>query len=282
MANYIHLFENNKEFNNSSKVSIPNVSFVENLDLVSYNKYSNTMLLSKPLTFKFLSDGTFEIKRSSSSTQIYFSFRYTHKRGTEILSNNVSASVVFTKEVLKNDEISITASSTPVFYDDYYGYIYFGGTAKCIMYGNFSSLFTSNYNGSNSWSLSTNCTSLFRGYDKLDIDPNNFNFGRISNITSTGIFRNCFMNCTSLTNFPILPFKTLPEHAYDNMFKGCKKLKKITALFTTDISDTDLYTKGWLDGVSEKGTFIKSRNATWENRGPNGIPENWNVGKYID
>ena len=59
------------------------------------------------------------------------------------------------------------------------------------------------------------------------------------------------------------------------MFSGCTSLNRVKVLFTTTPSDH--YTSNWLSGVSSTGTFVKSRDATWNVRGDSGIPEGWTI-----
>ena len=66
-----------------------------------------------------------------------------------------------------------------------------------------------------------------------------------------------FYDCTNLVNAPELPATTLAEGCYLNMFYDCTKLNYIKMLAT--------------------GTFVKSKDATWDVRGVNGIPEGWTV-----
>ena len=84
-----------------------------------------------------------------------------------------------------------------------------------------------------------------------------------------------FNRCTSLTTAPELPATTLAESCYAFMFSGCRRLNYIKALFTTTPNDT--YTKGWVSSVASTGTFVKSKDATWDVTGVNGVPEGWTV-----
>lgn len=84
-----------------------------------------------------------------------------------------------------------------------------------------------------------------------------------------------FSGCTSLTKAPELPAASLAEFCYEGMFNGCTKLNYVKALFTTTPSDD--YTENWLHGVSSTGTFVKSKDATWNVSGTNGIPSGWTV-----
>ena len=85
-----------------------------------------------------------------------------------------------------------------------------------------------------------------------------------------GMFYNC-----EFTTAPDLPAKDLELDCYTEMFYGCYNLNSIKAVFTTEPSDT--YTGNWLSGVASTGTFVKSKDATWNVTGVNGVPEGWTV-----
>jgi hypothetical protein len=88
-------------------------------------------------------------------------------------------------------------------------------------------------------------------------------------------YNRMFASCTSLTTAPILPALNLDYSCYAAMFRGCTKLNYIKALFTTKPSTS--YTSGWVDNVASNGTFVKNSAATWNVRGDDGIPNNWNI-----
>ena len=83
-----------------------------------------------------------------------------------------------------------------------------------------------------------------------------------------------FSGCTSLTTAPDLPATTLATECYSYMFSGCGSLTYIKML-ATDISASSCLSS-WVYGVSDKGTFVKSRSATWDVRA-SGVPEGWTV-----
>ena len=84
-----------------------------------------------------------------------------------------------------------------------------------------------------------------------------------------------FYGCTELTSAPELPAKTLAYHCYQEMFHSCVKLNYIKALFTTTPSSD--YTANWVSGVAANGTFVKSKDATWNVWWENGVPAGWTV-----
>ncbi len=89
-----------------------------------------------------------------------------------------------------------------------------------------------------------------------------------------GCYAEMFMNCTSLTQAPELLATTLAPYCYVEMFSCCSNLNYVKALFT-DISAQGCL-NSWLNNVSPTGTFIKSKDATWNNTDAN-IPSGWTV-----
>ena len=85
-----------------------------------------------------------------------------------------------------------------------------------------------------------------------------------------------FSGCISLTTAPELLATILVGDCYGRMFQGCSNLNYIKALFTTNPAG-DSYTNNWVYGVSDTGTFVKSKDATWNVIGIDGIPEGWTV-----
>ena len=89
-----------------------------------------------------------------------------------------------------------------------------------------------------------------------------------------GCYSSMFFGCTNLTTAPDLPATTLATECYSYMFSGCGSLNYIKML-ATDISASSCLSS-WVYGVSDKGTFVKSRSATWDVRA-SGVPEGWTV-----
>ena len=81
-----------------------------------------------------------------------------------------------------------------------------------------------------------------------------------------------FEGCTSLTQAPELPAKTLTEGCYKWMFSKCEKLSRIKVAFT----DWGTGTYYWIEGVAENGTFICPKKLQIKH-GENFIPEGWNI-----
>ncbi len=84
-----------------------------------------------------------------------------------------------------------------------------------------------------------------------------------------------FQFCNNLTTAPDLPATALDmDRCYNYMFDQCSSLNYVKALFT---NTPGTYTFSWLNGVSTSGTFVKSKDATWNVTGTSGIPSGWTV-----
>lgn len=82
---------------------------------------------------------------------------------------------------------------------------------------------------------------------------------------------------TSITIVPVLPAITLATSCYQDMFRDCKSIRWIKALFTTTPSNS--YTPNWLNAARNNAdcTFVKNENATWTTTGVNAVPTKWVV-----
>ena len=88
-------------------------------------------------------------------------------------------------------------------------------------------------------------------------------------------YNRMFEGCTSLAEAPALPAMEFVKSCYAWMFSGCTSLNYVKALFTDEPSKES--TQNWLRNVSPTGTFVKSKDAKWDVRGDDGIPEGWTV-----
>ena len=92
-------------------------------------------------------------------------------------------------------------------------------------------------------------------------------------------YANMFRQCR-ITNSPELPATKLSSKCYENMFMFCGNLNYIKANFTTKPSTS--YTKDWLYGVEETGTFVANTSATWTTtieRNESTVPTGWTIEK---
>lgn len=101
-------------------------------------------------------------------------------------------------------------------------------------------------------------------------------------LPATTLAPQCYNNMFAITGIkkaPDLPAEDLVRSCYNYMFFGCEVLAQITARFIT--TPSVYYTDSWVDGVNDKGTFIKNPEATWEVVGKHGVPSGWIV-KFED
>lgn len=110
--------------------------------------------------------------------------------------------------------------------------------------------------------------SMFRNCTSLVVAPA---------ISATSLGSDCcrrmFQGCVELVTGPILLSQNLTTRCYYDMFRECQKLSSLTCVATNPNSD---YTKNWLEGASQSGTFTKKAGVTWE-RSTSGIPNGWTV-----
>lgn len=79
-------------------------------------------------------------------------------------------------------------------------------------------------------------------------------------------YTSMFSGCSKLEKAPILPAETLVQGCYMNIFYNCSKLNYIKAMFTNaDPSSVSQAINYWVYNVTSSGTFVKNKNATWEN-----------------
>ena len=96
---------------------------------------------------------------------------------------------------------------------------------------------------------------------------------------SNSCYANMFRQCR-ITTAPELPATKLASKCYENMFMFCGNLNYIKANFTTKPSTS--YTKDWLYGVAETGTFVANPSATWTTsitRNESTVPSGWTIEK---
>ena len=88
-----------------------------------------------------------------------------------------------------------------------------------------------------------------------------------------GCYGRMFQNCISLIKAPDLLAINLGYKSYAYMFNGCSNLNYIKMLGRTLTNHAD----HWVDGVAETGTFVKNKNAEWNDFGVSAVPEGWIV-----
>lgn len=125
---------------------------------------------------------------------------------------------------------------------------------------------------------SINCVGMFKGCISLVSAPT-------LPFTYIG-YQDClwmFEGCTSLQRVE-LPALRVGGYGYFEMFKGCSNLNYVKAMFTNKPTKTDDYSiynanqiTGWLDGVSETGTFVKNPDAQWDAVEDEVVPSGWTI-----
>lgn len=88
-------------------------------------------------------------------------------------------------------------------------------------------------------------------------------------------YESMFQDCINLTKINELPAEILVKCCYYDMFNGCSNLNYIKCLATN--INASYCTLNWVNDVSSTGTFIKSKDLSFSDIGPSGIPAGWEV-----
>lgn len=101
------------------------------------------------------------------------------------------------------------------------------------------------------------------------------NFENQTQIPGRAFFRT-FEYCEGLTKAPdILAYEAISK-AFYNCFKGCTKLSYVKCLVEqTYATGQDFPFYGWLNNVSQTGTFVRSISAGWQDGDV--IPSGWTI-----
>ena len=87
-------------------------------------------------------------------------------------------------------------------------------------------------------------------------------------------YQEMFKDCSHLKTAPLLPALSLTTECYKEMFRNCRELNYVEAMFLV-VENGGL--TDWLKGVSDKGTFVKNKDAKWTKNQDAGIPYGWNL-----
>lgn len=136
-----------------------------------------------------------------------------------------------------------------------------GTTAEFNLSGNLSSLMRGTPDGTG------DLTDLF-GHTKVHSAENLI----MPDLTKVSV--NYLFAYSSLETAPELPVAYVPDGAYNHMFYGCSSLNYIHCEM---LSGTTGDTYEWVKNVASAGTFVRNENATFWERGINGIPVGWIV-----
>lgn len=223
---------------------------------IDYNKTEEEKLLSTPLTFEILTNGT--IKWVGNGVTI----EYSKNGGTWTSITSASSSSAPTISVSTGDSVSFRGEN----WSHGYGGVDTGqfavDSAEFNIKGNISSMlipenfdtYQSTLPGLGFNNFFKNCTTLISA-EKLilpakDLGPlagtySSMFEGCTSLIkapalpaTNIGLmcYESMFKNCSSLINAPKLPATTLKDYCYDNMFYNCTSLEKAPDLLATTLA----------------------------------------------
>lgn len=199
---------------------------------------------------------------------VYFSFPYDLEykidEGDWILLSSESLSDPITKGSRMSIRGNVTNNSTIIKTFNIKGLCKIGGDLKSLSYKDLAK-YVSITTNSQYYRLFKDCTTIIEAESDL--------------LSATTLDSYCyaymFEGCTGLIKAPELPATTLAMYCYNSMFKGCTNLNYIKML-ATDISAYNCL-NDWVYGVSPTGTFVKSKDATWDRTGDDGVPTGWTV-----
>ena len=240
MAEYLHLFETEEEFQEarSDNYKEPWVSVtVENDNRVDFNKSEYEKLPETPLTFEITSNGnikwTLYNPYNAPSTARTIEYKKNDGEWTSITATTGGTEI----GVVSGDAVQFRGN-VPTFGAGGPGIgvtnCFSGSTAEFNVKGNIMSL-------TDSEGFST-ATTLSSGYTFLAF------FGGCTGLTdasqiilpattlANSCYQNMFQGCTNLTSAPALPATTLAEACYQNMFSGCTSLTKAPELPATTLA----------------------------------------------
>ena len=317
MARYLHLFENEDDYNaarlNDYKepwVSATNLGGGEATPpyRVDYNKSEYEKLLEKlletPLTFEIVCGGTLYWYNSGNTGDIKtIEYKLNDGEWTEITSskdNDGSGTTIAT--VITGDIIKFRGNNDTYcnFYADRYSC--FRNTSDCYFYayGNIMSLI--NYNNFKTNKKLTRDSTFAYLFNNTGIMSHPVKKLLLPATALAGhCYRGMFQGCTSLANAPELPATALANECYACMFLGCTSLVNAPELPATALTNecyeymfqgctslnyikclaTDIpnnrCTQEWVRGVASTGTFVKNASMASWTTGTSGIPTGWTV-----
>ena len=300
MSNYLKLFETTNEYTQyieQGSPLLPNVSYTEDTLKVYYkpipHDYSKdyfTIVVTEGGHIEFdtqYTDGDISISKDNGETwDIYDSegidvyegdtisvkcmINNSHSHGYAFITNNTYSDV---KAKIQGNIMSLLLS------DNFMGVTALLESCLYSLFQNCEWLIDAQNLVLPATTLVEECySSMFYGCMNLVYAPKVLPATTLAN----GCYTDMFDGCTSLVTAPELPATTLADYCYGYMFYDCTSLNYVKAMFTTDISQNDSYTNGWLIDVSATGTFVGNAEASWLDnftKSDSTVPEGWTIEK---
>lgn len=174
-----------------------------------------------------------------------------------------------TPSINKGQTISFRGECT---ISSYSGIGHFTIKGKCNLMGNCNSLLFGDNPSNDLTGKNYAFSNLFRSNPIVEVAD-----GFLPAMTlANHCYESMFSECSSLEIAPDLPAQILSSYCYASMFEYCSSLKYVKALFLS-LSSGQYCTDYWLYYVSSRGTFVKSKDATWNVSGASGIPSAWDI-----
>ena len=300
---YLKYFENSAIIGEGVEVNLPNVSYLEDSNVLfvpgnegtSTVKYNSTTgeieadtnpdYSTMYLTFEAIESGTFsftnDISYSLDEGETWTTLNANTNSPTVTAGNSIMWKGNFTPQ--GNESIG-TFSATGNFnaYGNVmsllYGDNFVGQTDLTGKDWAFALLFLENAQIINAQNLILPATTLASYcYSNMFFDCTSLTTAPALPATTlaNSCYQEMFYSCTSLTTAPALSATTLVNSCYYYMFNGCTSLEEITC-FATNITASNCI-QNWVEGVSSTGTFKKNSAMSSWTTGVNGIPSGWTV-----
>lgn len=295
---FLHYFEQETDFENNywgDNYIEPWVSCTRHK--VKYNKTEYEKLISMPLTFEMLEDGSIIFTASSSSISKTIKYR---KNGGALVS--ITSSTGGMPITVKSGDVIQFYGNNTTYSTSGNNYCTLKSSAEHKIKGNIMSLISeSNFRSLNSFDSTYALASLFYGSTGLT-DASEL-FLPAETLTNQCYYR-LFYNCTNLATAPVLPAKNLAAQCYYRMFYGCTSLTgeidlpseilvngcysqmfqrcsnvnyiKLHATSNLEYTDYRSPFYQWLTNVSSTGTIVKPLELVLSS-GTSGIPSGWTV-----
>ena len=230
---YINTFKNHASYESEINgggvdISLPNVSYCEDVKDVHYNPYNTVEFyvgeITPPQTVKIYTDSSTSVDIEVSEGNKWYTYVLPKDNGLY----KIEGSSV--KKVVIKANISYEQIHRPPYYHD-----------SIIP----TSTVEASFKGSNTSNV-TDMESMFRGCSGLtSLDVSSFNTNMVTDMSYM------FKGCTSLTSLTLSNFNTSNVTYMDSMFYGCSKLKTIRMVGCSTDTVNKIKTQLTKDNITE-------------------------------
>ena len=209
-------------------ISLPNVSYCEDVKDVHYNPYNTVEFyvgeITPPQTVKIYTDSSTSVDIEVSEGNKWYTYVLPKDNGLYKIEGSSVKKVV----------IKANISYEPIYRPPYYQYSIIP-----------TSTVEASFKGSNTSNV-TDMESMFRGCSGLtSLDVSSFNTNMVTDMSYM------FKGCTSLTSLTLSNFNTSNVTYMDSMFYGCSKLKTIRMVGCSTDTVNKIKTQLTKDNITE-------------------------------